>query len=54
MIVGLNYELALQEELLSAYQRKWLWYVRVTHGLLDMYTLNPQACGPRGLDMRIR
>ena len=27
--MGLNYELVLQEKLLSAYQRKWLWHISV-------------------------
>ena len=51
--MGLNYEVVIQEELLSAYQRECgLWHITVIqcplmHGLPDMYTLSPLACNPR-------
>ena len=49
--MGLNYEVVIQEELVSAYQREWLWHITVIpcplmHGLPDMYTISPRACGP--------
>ena len=27
--MGLNYEVVIQEELVSAYQREWLWHITV-------------------------
>ena len=48
-----------QEELLSTYQREWLWhmhnsYAMSTCGLPDVYTLRSLACGSKALGVHIR
>ena len=48
-------ELAVQEPLFSAYQKKWLWYITfITCGLPDMYTQSLRATGPRDSGVHIR
>ena len=44
--MGLNYGVVLQEELLSAYQKEWLWYITVIPCPLAVYLIcTPSALG---------
>ena len=60
--MGLNYEVVIQEELLSANQREWLWHITVIpwtrvvdmSGLPDMHTQSPRAADPRAEHVHIR
>ena len=53
--MGLNYEVVIQEELLSAYQREWLWHIAVIPCLLVVYLIcTPSASGCRASVVHVR
>ena len=57
--MGLNYEVVIQEELVSAYQREWLWQLTVIPCplmvcLIYVYTQSPRTCGPQASGIHIR
>ena len=53
--MGLNYEVAIQEELLSAYQREWLWHITVIPcPLVVCLICTPSALSPQASGVHIR
>ena len=54
--VGLNYELAIQKQQVSAYQREWLWYITVIpYPFVVSLICTPSAiAGPWALGVHIR
>ena len=52
--MGLNYELVLQEKLLSAYQREWLWHISVIPcPFVVCLICIPSALRPVALGLRV-
>ena len=52
--MGLNYEAVILEELISAYQREWLWHITVIPcSLVVCLIFTPSALGPVALGLQV-